>query len=57
MNAQARRFKNGAEVSDRRTLAVGAGNMNNAGQPPLGTTQRIQQPVHPVQRKINLFGM
>ena len=53
MHAQARRFENGAQISDRRTLAVGAGNVNDRRQPPFGMIELPKQPMHPRQIEID----
>ncbi len=57
VDAQARRFQNRPQVSDRRALAVGAGDVNNRRQLALGMAEPHQQPVHPLEIEIDAFGV
>ncbi len=57
MNAQAGGCQNRAQVCDRRTLAIGAGDMNDRRQLALGMVEPLQQPLHPLQTKIDTPGV
>ena len=45
MDAQARGFEDRAQIGDRRTLAVGAGDMDHRRQFALGMIEPLQQPI------------
>ena len=57
MDAQARGFQNRAQIGDRRTLAIGAGNMNHRRQLAFGMIEPLQQPMHPLQAEIDTAGV
>ena len=57
MDAQARRFQDRAQISDRRALAVGAGDVDHRRQLALGMIEPLQQPVHPIQAEIDALRM
>ena len=57
MDPQARRLGDGPDEGDGRTLAVGAGNMDDGRQPVLRITQRRTQDAHPVQRQVDPLRM
>jgi len=57
VHAQAGRLGDGAQDGDRRSLAVGAGDMNHRRQPALGIAERRAQAVHPPQRQVDQLGM
>src|ERR1700730_2010976 len=57
MNAQARGFQNRAQIRDRRTLAIGAGDVNDRRQLAFGMFEPLQQPQHPLQAQIDTPGM
>ena len=57
MDPQACGFQNRAQIRDRRTLAVGAGDMNDRWQLAFGVTEPFQQPMHPLQAEVDTLGM
>src|SRR6266403_4509837 len=57
VDSQARRFQNRPQVSNRRALAVGAGDVNDRRQLALGMPEPRQQPMHPLEIEIDAFGM
>ena len=57
MDALPRGFEEGAEVGDRRTLAVGAGDMDYRWQPVLRAAHALEQPLYAIQGEIDELGM
>ena len=57
MDAMTRCFQDRAQVSNRRTLAVGAGDMNDRRQIALGMVEPLQQQLHALQTKVDASGM
>ena len=57
VHPQACRFQNRPQVSDRRALAVGAGDVNDRRQLALGMPEPRQQPMHPLKIEIDAFGV
>ena len=57
VDAQAGRFQDRAQIGDRRTLAIGAGDMNHRRQPAFGMIEPLQQPMHPLQTEIDPLRM
>ncbi len=57
MHAQSRRLENRAHEGDGRALAVGAGDVDRARQPPLRVAERGENAPHPVKRQIDALGM
>ncbi len=53
MHPQAGGFQDGAQIRDRRALAVGAGDMNDRRQLALGMIELSQQTVHPIEAEID----
>ena len=53
MDAQAGGFKDCAQIGDRRTLAIGAGNVDHRRQLALGMVEPLQQSLHPLQIEID----
>ena len=53
VDTQAGGFQDRAQVSDRRTLAIGAGDMDHRRELAFGMVEPRQQPVHPFQIKID----
>jgi hypothetical protein len=49
VHALSRSFQNCAQKSDRRSLAIGAGNVNDRRQLPLGMAQRAKQSLHAIE--------
>ena len=57
VNAQACGFQNRAQIGDRRSLAVGARDMDHRRQLAFGMTKRFQEPMHSLQAEIDGFRM
>jgi len=57
VDTQARRLQNRPQVSDRRALGVGSGDVNNRRQLAFGVPEPLQQPMHPFKIEIDAFGM
>ena len=57
VDAQARRFQDRAQIGDRRTLAIGAGDMDHRRQFAFGMIEPLQQPLHPLEAEIDAAGM
>ena len=57
MHAQARRLKDRAHEGDGRTLAVGAGDMDDRRQLAFRMTDRGQEPPHAIEREVDQLGM
>ena len=53
MDAIARRSREGAQESDRRTLAVGAGDMDDRRSRSRAIAQRGEQPLDPLSERSN----
>ena len=53
MDAQPRGLGDGADEGDGRTLAVGAGDMDDGRQAMLGIAERRAQDAHPLQRQVD----
>ncbi len=53
MDAQAGRFQDGPQIRDRRTLAIGAGDVNHRGEFALGMIEPLQELMHPLQIEID----
>ena len=57
MNRQACRFHHVAEIGNRRTLAIGAGHMDDRRQLALGMAKDRQKPLHAPQAEVDDLGM
>ena len=57
VNAQLRGFQNRPQIRDRRTLAIGAGDVNHRRQLAFGMFEPLQQKLHPLQTQIDAIGM
>ena len=57
VDAQARRFQDRAQIGDRRTLAVGAGDVDDRRQFAFGMIEPLQQPMHPLEAEIDPLRM
>src|ERR1700730_8421465 len=57
MNAQARGFQNRAQIRDRRTLAIGAGDVNDRRQLAFGMFEPFQEPLHSLEIEIDTPGV
>ena len=57
MHALAGRFEDRAHERDGRTLAVGAGDMDDRRQVPLGMAERAEDAPHAVKRQVDTLGM
>src|ERR1700730_5024264 len=57
MNAQARGFQNRAQIRDRRTLTIGAGDVDYRRQLAFGMFEPLQQPLPPIEIEIGALGM
>ena len=53
MDAFACGFENGAHERDRRTLAIGSGDVNDRRQARLRRTERGKQPLDPAEREFD----
>ena len=57
MHALLRRLEDGAHEGDSRTFAVGAGDMNQRRQLPLGMAERRQEPLDAIEREVDPLRM
>ena len=57
VDAQTRRFQRRAQIGDRRTLAVGAGDMDHRRQFSLGMVEPFEQPVDAIEVEIDAARM
>ncbi len=57
VDALARGLQHGAQEGDRGALAVGARDMDDRRQRAFGIAERIEQPLHAAERKIDCAGM
>ena len=57
VHALAGRFENGARERDRRTLAVGAGDVNKRRQPAFGMIERREQALDAAERQVDALRM
>src|SRR4029077_6563805 len=53
MDAQARGFENRAQISDSRSLAVGAGDVDDRRDLSFRMIELLQQPMHPIEAEID----
>ena len=57
MDSQARRFQDRAQICERRTLAIGAGDVDHRRQLAFGMIEPIQQKLYAVEAEIDPLGM
>ena len=57
VHVQPRSRQDRAHESDRRALAVGAGDMDGRRQPPLGISEGRQNAPHSIERQVDALGM
>ena len=57
MDSQARRFQDRAQIGERRTLAIGAGDVDHRRQLTFGMIEPLQQKLHAIEAEIDPLGM